>query len=229
MPALLKPILPQVNALSGGLFLLTAFAIVATRQALGCLKFFVAQSLLLATSAFVLAWLLGSRELVAVGILTLVTKPLLIPLLLRRAAGAEIYTRREVDQVISIPAALLLALGFAILSYALAQPAIRAVGAGPTVATNLPIGLAGLLMGALTLAVRREAVPQLIAILAMENGAYFAGIAIAPNLPLIVELAIASDILVVTVVMGLLTRTIREHIGTTSVAALQTLKEGDPE
>lgn len=73
--------------------------------------------------------------------------------------------------------------------------------------------------------VRREAIPQLIGILTMENGAFFAGISISPDLPLIAELAAAFDVLIITLVMGILTRTIHENIGTTEVGALTTLKE----
>jgi hydrogenase-4 component E len=90
---------------------------------------------------------------------------------------------------------------------------------------NLPIGLAGVLIGAYSLMARREAIPQLIGILAMENGAFFAGIAIAPELPIIAELAVAMDVILIAVVVGLLTRNIRQTLGTTEAAALSELKE----
>ncbi len=57
---------------------------------------------------------------------------------------------------------------------------------------------------------RREAFPQIVGILAMENGAFFAGVAIAPDLPLIAELAIAIDVVLIVVVIGVLTRNITE-------------------
>ena len=81
----------------------------------------------------------------------------------------------------------------------------------------VPIGLAGLLLGVYALTVRREAVPQILGLLAMENGAFFAGVAIAPELPLIAELAVAFDVLVLAFVVGILTRTVHERIGTTAV------------
>ncbi len=46
-------ILDSLNMLAGGLFLLTAFGIVATRQAKGTLTLFITQSLLLAVSAVI--------------------------------------------------------------------------------------------------------------------------------------------------------------------------------
>jgi hydrogenase-4 component E len=216
--------LESLNALAGGLFLLTAFAIVATRQTRSCLLLFIAQSLLLATSAFVLSAQHHSLHLAVVGVVNLVSKPIVIPWILRRTLSAEVYARREIDQVLNIPTSLLIALGLAVLAYFLALPILEAV-APQFRSANVPIGVAGLLLGAYTLTVRREAVPMLIGILAMENGAFFAGIALSRELPLIVELAIASDGLVLVFVTGVLVRAIQQRIGSTRVGELVSLRE----
>ena len=72
---------------------------------------------------------------------------------------------------------------------------------------------------------RREAVPQLIGILAMENGAFFAGIAIAAELPLIAELTVAFNVILIAVIVGLVAKNIQERIGTTEAGALTRLRE----
>ena len=94
---------------------------------------------------------------------------------------------------------------------------------------NVPIGIAGLLLGAFTITVRREAVPLLIGLLAMENGAFLAGIAIARNLQMLIELAIATDGLIIVFIMGVLTRAVQKQIGTTAVGELASLKEATVE
>jgi hydrogenase-4 component E len=99
------------------------------------------------------------------------------------------------------------------------------IPASPSVGVNLPIGLAALLLGAFTLTVRREAVPQLLGLLSMENGAFFASISIAPTLHLFIGLVVAFDVLIAVFVIGVLTRAMQEHIGTTNVGSLATLKE----
>jgi hydrogenase-4 component E len=223
--ASLLPWLENLNALAAGLFLLTAFGMVATRQVLGCLRLFVANGLLLALSAFLLGAILHSWHVFAVGVIDLVTKPILIPWLLRRIVRSEVYVRREIDQALNIPTSLLIVLALTIAAYFLALPLSRA-GNG-LVGLNLPIGMAGLLIGAFTAAVRREAVPLLLGLVAMENAAFFAGIAIAPELPLIAELAFAFDVLVLVFIIAVLTRTVQEHLGTTEVGALAQLKEGE--
>ncbi len=147
-------LLENLNALSGGLFLLAAFGMVAMRQARGCLNLFITQSLLLAASAALLGFRHHSEHLYGVAIVNLISKPLIVPWLLRKTSPAEIYTRREVDQALNIPTALLIALGLTILAYFLGLPLSSAVESefrGP----NVEIGIAGLLLGAFTLTVRR--------------------------------------------------------------------------
>ncbi len=214
----------SLNDLAGGVFLLTAFGLIVPWQAAQSLRLFVVQSMCLAASALLLASGLGAPDLIAVGALTLATKSLLIPWLLRRTVSREIYTRRELSPVVNVPSSLLVALALVVLSYFVAGPLVAAVPR-TFARVNLPIGLAGLLLGAYPLLVRREAIPQVIGILAMENGAFYAGVAIAPDLPLIAELAAAFDVLVIALVLGLLTRTIHERVGTTDVASLATLRE----
>jgi hydrogenase-4 component E len=217
-------LLNNLNALVAGLFLLTAFGIVAMRQAKACLNLFIAQSLLLAISAFLLGMRYQSSHLFGVAIVNIISKVIIVPWLLFRTSPAEIYTRREIDQVLNIPTSLLIALALAILAYFLSVPVLDALDVQFRV-PNVPIGIAGLLLGAFTLTVRREAIPLLIGLLEMENGAFFTGISIARNLPLMVELAIAADGLIIVFIMGVLTRAVHQHIGTTAVGELTNLKE----
>jgi len=214
----------SIEALTGGIFLLTALGTVAARQLLACFRLFVLQSFLLSTSAALLGLALHSPHLLAVAVITLATKTVLIPWLLRRTVHDEVYRIREIDQVLNIPSSLLLALALVGAAYVFTD-SLGTVGVPAYSFVNLPIGIATLLLGAFTLTVRREAVAQLLALLVAENGVFFAGITIVPNLPAIAELAAAVDIPVYTLVIGLLTRRIYSEIGTTMVGRLTALKE----
>ncbi len=218
-------LLTNLNELSGGLFIIAAFGIVAARQIRGCMIFFVFQSFFLAASAFFLGLSTASDHLMIVGGINILTKVLFLPWLLARLVPRKIYTKREIAQVISIPTSLLIALFLTIAAYFFTVPWLGGSPAAGALRINVPIGLAGLLLGAYTLSVRREAVPQLLGLLSMENGAFFAGVAIAPNLPLILELALAFDILIIAFIVGVLTRTVHERMGTTAVGTLATLRE----
>ena len=213
-----------LNALAAAFVLLAAFGMVTTRQVQGVLRFLVIQSLFVAASAFLMGYSRRSFDLLALGCIMIGSKVITIPWVLKRMLPGDLYERREINQLINIPSSLLLALGLAIAAEFLVSP-LLAVSSDPVVHANLPIGCAGLLIGAYSLIARREAIPQLIGILAMENGAFFAGIAIAPDLPLIAELAIAVDVILIAIVVGVLTRNITRTIGTTEAASLSELKE----
>ena len=214
----------QLNALMGGLFILTAFGIVGLRQIIGSLRLFVAQSVLLAGSAFFIGLTHGSIHLLAVAGIVLIVKSFFIPWLLYRVLSHELHARREIAQALDVPTSLLLAAGLTVIAYFIVNPLLKVVS-DPFIRINLPVGMAGVLLGAYAVAVRREALPQLLGILTMENGAFFAGIAIAPDLSLLAELAAAFDVLIIALVVGLLTRRIQKQVGTTRVGEMARLKE----
>ena len=217
----------HLNELAAGLFIIAALGIVATRQIRSCLRFFISQSVFLAASALLLGVSSGSPHLLAVAAVNILSKALLIPWILGRLLKDEVYTRREITQVVTVPMSLIIALALVIASYFATLPWLGAIDAAGPARVNLPIGLGGLFLGAYALSNRREAVPQLLGLLAMENGAFFAGVAIAPDLPFIAELAVAFDALVVVLVVGVLTRKVHERTGSTIVGAMANLREGE--
>jgi len=213
-----------IDALVGALFLLTALGVIAMRQVLASIQLFILQSILLALSAALLGLALGSPHLLAVAAITVATKTLLIPWLLRRTVSEEVYLTREIDRVLNIPSSLLLAAALVLIAYFIAGPLVDAVRL-PFARINLPLGMAAMFLGAFTIVVRREAVPQLLGLLALENGVFFAGVAIVPNLSVIAELAAAVDVPVIALVIGLLAHQIHQRLGTTAVGRLATLRE----
>jgi hydrogenase-4 component E len=217
-------VISALDALTGAVFLLTALGVVATRQVLASLQLFITQSLLLALSAGLLGVALGSPHLFTVAVITIATKTVMIPWVLRHTVSSEVYRTREIDRVLNIPSSLLIAAVLVVLAYAVANPLLGAVDV-PFARINLPLGIAAMFLGIFTIVVRREAVPQLLGLLALENGVFFAGVAIVPDLPVIAELAAAVDLPVVALVVGLLTRRIHLRLGTTSVGRLVALRE----
>ena len=216
-------LLSELNALVLGFFILCTIAMTVTRQIGACMLIFVVQSLLLAASAFLLGAHPFSWHLFALGCVTVISKAIVIPWLLRALTPRGNYYRREMSQALDVPVALLVALGLSLAGYAFSQHVVRAA---PNLSGgNIAMGFAGLLVGLLLLAVRTEAVPQLLGILAMENAAFLAGIAIAPDFPLIAELAIAFDVPLLAFIVALLTRIAYREMGTTEVGALASLRE----
>lgn len=213
----------ELNALVLGLFVITTIAMTVIRQIGACVQLFIIQSLLLAASAFVLGASPLSWHLVALGCITVVSKAIVIPWLIRAFVPGEIHRTRELSLAIDVPAALLVSLGLTLVGYAFG---LYLVHAAPSLtAGNLIVGIAGLLVALFLLAIRLEAIPQLLGILAMENSAFLAGIAIAPDFPLIAELAIAFDVPLLAFIVALLAQAAYRQIGTTEVGALSVLRE----
>lgn len=224
MHYLQAPVAEALDNLCAGLILISAFAMVATRQVQGVVRYFVAQSSLLVAACFLLAYSRHSMHLWVLGALTLAAKVIAIPWILRFLLPGDFYERREITQAVNIPASLLVCLALTIAAELFVGPVAQA-NPDPVIRTNLPLGLACVLIGSYSLVARREAVPQLIGILAMENGSFLAGIAIASELPLIAELGVAVGVMLIAIVVGLLTRDITGTIGTSEAATMSELKE----
>jgi len=217
--------LSAIDALFAVLVGLAALGLVISRQMVALLRLFVWQSILLAASATTLAVGLPSGHLYFFAAVTVASKVIAIPLVLRSTLSREIYARREIDQVVSIPMSLLAAAALAIVGWAMVRPLVVALG-GSLLVLHVSLGVVVLLLGAFTIVVRREAVAQLLGLLVMENGAFLAGVALVPDMTSIVEVAIAIDVPIVALVIGLLIRTIHNEVGTTSVGGLSELKDG---
>jgi len=214
-----------VNGFIAALFVVLGLGVIVTRQMLGALHLFMLHAVALTASAVVLGIALDSPHLFWVAAITFTTKVVAVPLVLVWAAGSEIYERREVDQVLTIPISVLIAAVLALVAWATANPLVKSIGDRPFAAINLPTGLMAVFFGAFTVAVRREAVAQLMGILIMESGAFFASISIVNELPIIAEIAAAVDVPIAALVIGLLIRSIRRVTGMTRVGLLAELKE----
>ncbi|MCO6439824.1 MAG: hypothetical protein J5I81_01795 [Nitrococcus mobilis] len=214
-----------VDGFVAALFVVFGLGVIVTRQMLGTLYLFVLHALALSASASVLAFAYASPHLGWVALITFSTKAVAVPLVLRWAAGSEIYQRREVDQVLTIPVSLLIAAGLALVAWVAANPLLQAIPDRPFAGINLPTGLMSMFFGAFTVVVRREGVAQLMGLLIMESGAFFASISIVSNLSVIAEVAAAVDVPIASLVIGLLIRNIHRVTGTTRVGALAVLRE----
>lgn len=211
-----------LNALVGALFLMTAFMFLATRQVAASLNIFVRQALLLSASALLQAYAFHSLELLLVAVLTIASKAIVIPWVLRGTLGPAFQSRREVELAVGVPTSLIIALGITMLAYFVAEPL---AGAGPSfVRINLPVGVAVLLVSVYALTVRKEALPQFLGLMVLDNGAFFAGVAIASSSALW-ELVAALEGVIVAIIVTLLARTISERLGTTRVGSLAGLRE----
>ena len=214
-----------VEGFIAALFVVFSLSVIVTRQMLGTLYLFILHALALTAAAVLLGIALDAPHLFWVAVITFSTKVIAVPLVLRWSAGSEIYERREVDQVLTIPMSILIAAVLALVAWIVADPLVHAIHGRPFAPINLPSGLIAVFFGAFTVVVRREAVAQLMGILVMESGAFFASIAIVHELSIIAEIAAAVDVPIAALVIGLLIRSIHKVTGSTRVGLLAELRE----
>ncbi len=212
----------QLLDLAVGLVLVTSFAALWLRRLVTVIRVLAVQGLALAAVAAVIGLYEHEAELVAVAVMVAVLRVFVMPGLIMRAvrAGDE---HREVESLINVPASLLAASGLTLLAYATTGD-IVALSASPQVRA-IPIGVAVALIGMLMIISRRKAVLQIMGVLMIDNGIALVMFLGTSGVPLVVELGIASDVLLAMFILQVLTNRIRTKFGGTDLDQLRELRD----
>jgi hydrogenase-4 component E len=208
--------------LGSALLLLTCFAIVAQRRLSACVDLFALQSLFLAMTAALVAFLTGIRHIYFAAVLTVLIKVIVIPFVLRRVIE-RLNVTRELVMNINVPASLLISGSLVMVAFFITQPIIP-FGYLLT-RDSLAIALAIVLIGFFTMIARQKAVTQLIAFLVMENGLFLGATAATYGMPLIVELGVFFDVLVAALIAGIYTNRLQDAFDSVDTNHLSELKE----
>jgi hydrogenase-4 component E len=210
-----------VNLLAA-MLLLTAFGIVAQRRLVASVELFAAQSVFLALTAALVAFLTGIQHLYVSAALTVIIKAIVIPRILARVIE-RLNVTREMVMHVNVPVALLVCGGLVILAFVIMQP-ILPLGALLT-RDALAIALAIVLIGLFTMITRKKAVSQVVGFLVIENGLFLGATAAAYGMPLLVELGVFFDVLVAGLIVGIYTHRIQDAFDSIDTSRLTALKE----
>ena len=216
------PFYVQLINLCAALLLLLAFSMLTQRRILSLINLFAAQGAVLVLSTAVVAYSTSQHHLYYSVLLTLVLKVVLLPWILHRLTRA-LNVRWDVEPLINIPATMLIGIALVIFAFNLATPISQI--AGTITKSTLGIATASILLSFLMMITRRKAVSQVIGFLAMENGLFFAATSATYGMPMVVELGIALDVLVATLVFGVFFFHIRETFDSLDIHHLEKLKE----
>ena len=202
--------------------LLISFAMLSTRRTQQLITLFAWQGAILFLSTSLVAHEAGLTELYFSAALTLILKVITLPLILHtliKRLGAQ----WDNERLVNIPITMLVGLVLVIFAFGLAQP----ISLLATTVTRHTIGiaLAVILLSFLMMITRRKAVPQVIGVLAMENGLFFTATSTTYGMPMVVELGIALDVLVGTFIFGIFFFQIRETFDSLDIRNLEKLKE----
>jgi len=216
------PFYAQMINLCAALLLLLAFAMLTQRRIVSLINLFAAQGVVLVLSTLVVAYSTDQSHLYYSALLTLVLKVLLLPWIMHRLIRA-LNVRWDVETLINIPATMLIGIVLVIFAFNLATPISQI--AGTVTKSTIGIATACILLAFLMMITRRKAVSQVIGFLAMENGLFLAATSATYGMPMVVELGIALDVLVATLLFGVFFFHIRETFESLDIHHLEKLKE----
>ena len=210
----------QLVGLSAGALLLSAVFLVWRRTQSGSIRLLSLQGVALATLVALIGVHRASLETFAVALLVLLLKGVLMPVLLTRSALRQGEERDT--PFINPTAALLLVALLAVLAYVVSRP-LAILGSGPAIQV-IPVGMTLVLIGFLLLATGRHAIAQLVGFLVLDNGIATVAFLTAGGVPLVVELGVLVDVLLVVLILRVLTGRIRDTYGATDLDDLTELR-----
>jgi hydrogenase-4 component E len=222
VPLMTPPIGSQLVDLGSALLLLTCFGIVAQRRLSACVDLFALQSVFLALTVTLVAFLTGVHHIYIAAALTIVIKAVVIPRILKKVIE-RLNVSRELVMNINVPASLLICGMLVMVAFLITQPIIP-FGYLLT-RDSLAIALAIVLIGFFTMIARQKAVTQMIAFLVMENGLFLGATAATYGMPLIVELGVFFDVLVAALIAGIYTNRLQDAFDSVDTTHLSELKE----
>lgn len=202
------------------LLVLTGFMLLSSSRLAACIRAIAIQGILLGS----LVISMQSGHWSTIGVLAplaiAVVKGLLLPSMLFRAMR-EAETVREVEPFISYNLSIIAGAAALALSLWLGQR--LQLPSQPPSSLLVPAAFFTSLAGMIVIVSRRKALTQVLGYLALENGVYAFGTAVALRLPILVELGILLDVFVGVFVMGIAIFHISrefDHIDTDKLAAL---------
>jgi hydrogenase-4 component E len=222
--------LAHVSSLQASIFsllaifsLLLAFVMLGSHWLRNYVYAFAAESWLIAALSAAVAYFGGYKELYVIAVLTALFRGLVLPFLLMRIVQ-RLNVRREIHAILQpssslVVGALLVMFAFVIANHMNFQTGI----AGQVVVLALTIMLSMKLLGFLMLAVRDEAVSQILGLLVLENGIFLGSQILVPGMPMLIEIVILFDLLIIVACFGMLIRYLVVHAGTTSSRQLNRL------
>jgi hydrogenase-4 component E len=213
----------QLVGLSTGVLLLSGVLLVWRRSLRAEVALLAIQGVALAGLVLVLGIHEASAELVAVAGLVLLLKAVVLPGVLARTVSRHSVGVREETPIINTTASLIALSLLTVLAFLVSRPLLE-LGDGPTTAA-VPVGIALVLYGMLVLATRRHAISQLLGFLMLDNGIATVAFLTAGGVPLVVELGVSLDVLLVVLILQVLTSHIRTEFGAADLDDLSELRD----
>lgn len=179
------------------------------------------QSFVLAMTAGVLWWRTGAMDLLIAAFLTILVKGLLIPFILRYTIR-KLKIKREVEPMTSKTVTLMAGLALAVLGYYVTFR-LQLPGDG-TGKIFLPVSVIMIFLGTFIMINYKKAIMQGVGLITIENGLFLVAQSLGFGMPLMIELGIFFDMLVMVVIIGILVTRIQSTFDSLNTDRLKRLK-----
>lgn len=219
----LDPLASSIFSLMAIASLLLAFVMLGSRWLNNYLYAFAAESWVIAILSATVGFYGGYPELYFIAILTGLFRGLFLPYLLWRIIR-RLNVSREIHEFLQPSSALVVGAFCVIFSLAVGYRVGQSLGLAATIAVlALTVMLSMKLIGFLMLAIRHEAISQVLGLLVLENGVFLGAQILVPGMPVLIEIVILFDLLIVVACFGVLVQYLLVHAGTTSSLGLRRL------
>lgn len=219
----LDPLASSLFSLMAITSLLLAFVMLGSRWLINYLYAFAAESWVIAALSAAVGFYGNYPELYLIAILTALFRGLVLPYLVWRIIG-RLNVAREIREVLQPSSLLVVGAVCVIFALAVSYRIGQSLGLAGTVAVlALTIMLSMKLIGFLMLTARHEALSEILGLLVLENGIFLGAQILVPGMPMLIEIVILFDLLVVVACFGVLVRYLVAHVGSTSSLDLNRL------
>lgn len=223
LAAHLGPLAASLFSLMAIASLLLAFVMLGSRWLTDYLIAFAVQSWLIACLSAAVGYYGHYPELYLIALLTALFRGILLPYLILSIIKRQ-NVNREVHERLSPSACMVIGALLVLFAFVVSSHLGQSLGLTGTVAVlALTVMLSMKLIGFLMLVVRSEALSQILGLLVLENGIFLGSQILVPGMPLLIELVILFDLLVVVACFGVLIRYLLAHAGTSSAHDLRRL------
>ena len=219
----LAPLAASLFSLLAIASLLLSFVMLGSRWLKDYLLAFTMQSWFIALLSAAVGYTAGYPELYLIAVLTILFRGMLLPYLILRIIY-RLKADRELHLSVSPSSAMVIGALLVVFAFVVASHLGGRLGLAGTVAVlALTVMLSMKLIGFLMLAVRHEAISQILGLLELENGIFLGTQILVPGMPLLIELVILFDLLIVVASFGVLVRYLLAHVGSTDSRELRRL------
>jgi hydrogenase-4 component E len=219
----LDPLAASIFSLMAIASLLLAFVMLGSRWLNNYLYAFAAESWVIAALSAAVGFYGGYPELYLIALLTALFRGLFLPYLVWRIIR-RLSVAREIHEILQPSSALVVGALSVVFSLAVSYRVGQSLDLAGTVAVlALTVMLSMKLIGFLMLAVRHEALSHILGLLVLENGIFLGAQILVPGMPVLIEIVILFDLLIVVACFGVLVQYLVAHVGSTSSLELKRL------